>query len=207
MEIEECLTIHPSPSLGNGIFVANFQLKPLVTETIHRQEDPTTLAKRLSEQNIADLEKGVDAVKPKRKKKQGRKKGEMLKIKLPKSLRASVDRLSVPRIFQVEKKQGFLERKHTIYDSLGKPISRPGTTKDSSDVNGSVDLTEAQVENMKVEEGDDLDRQFADLGVMGISIKKFFGPRADALEKLHKQQTSLNQLRWTYPVPNPTVWK
>lgn len=108
-EIEECLTIHPSLNTGNGIFVANFQLKEIV-KPIHRVEDPEVVAKRISDMTVSEIQQQqVEEEKPKRKKKEGRQKGERLKIKLPKAMRLAVERLSKPKRYIFEDLYSFKE--------------------------------------------------------------------------------------------------
>lgn len=96
-QIEECLTINPSIERGNGIFIANFQLKELVKE-IHRQEVQEVELNRVTELNIQQLQ--TLQIKSKQRKNGERQKGERLKIRLIKKQRLSVERLSAPKIIK-----------------------------------------------------------------------------------------------------------
>lgn len=211
LDIEECLTISPSKQTGNGIFMANFQLKPLVHDT-HRQEDAETLAKKLAEQSIASLEKEVVQEKPKRKKKPlGRKRGEPLKIRLPKALRASVERLSIPRLFSAgREKFEFIRKRSLSQKSLSSKNQSQTEFEEAEQPQEYQSADEVGAESHpKATGGEEVSEEVrnVDIGVYGISIKKFFNPRAEAIEALKTQHKSLQKIRWAYPIPNPTVWK
>ncbi len=197
-DIQECLTIHPSEKSGNGIFLANFQLKPLVVE-VHRHEDPLTLAKRLSEQSINALEQQMVEIpmRKKKSKKQGRKKGEPLKIRLPKAMRASVERLSMPRNF-------VLEQKAVVAIEKPKSAGKQVVTQTAEDNDLALEECDDEAQDAELKE----EKQDVDITVFGMSVNKFYAPRKVALEALKKKkETPAVQMRWSFPVPNPTVWK
>ena len=203
-DIEECLTIKPSKETGNGLFMANFQLKPLVQE-VHRQDDPETIAKKLAGQSISALEKEQIDVKPKRRKKsQARKKGEMLKIRLPKALRASVERLSIPRLFSAGREKFELIKKKS---GLNKKKDSRQDIKLVDHQNYISDGIENNVLTSEIYKNNESFASSVDITVYGNSIKAFFNPRNDAIEALKRQNKSMQKIRWSFPVPNPTVWK
>ncbi|KAJ3373954.1 putative 28S rRNA (cytosine-C(5))-methyltransferase [Kappamyces sp. JEL0680] len=197
-DIQECLTIHPSEKCGNGIFIANFQLKPLVVE-VQRQEDPAVLAKRLSEQNIHAIEAAVVEV-PVRKKKPkptGRKRGEHLKIRLPKLLRESVERLSIPRMFKLEKKVSLVSEKRSSVVGATTAAAEESAQSLAIPV-GAPDPKPATAPK----------KVFSDteITVFGMNVEKFYSPRKEALDLLQKKE-QVSKARWKFPVPNPSVWK
>ena len=187
--------------------MANFQLKPLVQET-HRQDDAETVAKKLAEQSISSLERGAVLERPKRKSKPtgGRKKGEPLKIRLPKTLKASVERLSIPRLFSAGREA--FERKRSLSQKsfvVSKQSSHTEVAKDEG-VNGNNEEY-PQVQNDIIPSASIEGENNVDIEVYGVSLKKFFNPRNEAIEVLKKQPESTQMMRWIYPVPNPRVWK
>lgn len=189
-EIEECLAIQPSDQTGNGIFIANFKLKPNKVDEANKEEN---LDAKISTMNILDLEKPLHSVtKRKRKLPAQRKKGEKLKIHLPKQLKQSVERLSVPRASIQESKSIPQTPKKS-----SSAVSLQGIQQDTTD-DENYDIPKA------IPIGDDEDAPphlTADIGVFGTSLKRFYNPRSQAIKlidntKLLQPQPS----RWIYPV-------
>lgn len=173
-EYDECLTLHPEAIKGNGIFIAHFTLKPLEitkTEEIHR-----TMAS-VAEMSLADIETD-EPRKSSKKREGGRKKGEHLRIKLPKKLRESVERLSAPRIYfdQVRPSVNTISSKIT---EIQAPRGTPVTTLEQNH------------------------KSSFDIEAFGKSLKEFFVPKQQAM--LSIDQKKLGGLkngssRYLYPV-------
>jgi hypothetical protein len=177
-EIEECLTIDPSTGKGNGIFIAHFQLKPPKVEPErHRVHTQHT-----EHMTVGELEEQVEQVmKPKRKKKE-RKRGELLKFKLPKQLRSSVNRLSVPRLSTIDQKHQIIVKKDHKKEKV--PIA----------VSEKVAAVPVVLERTPSQQAE------FDMAVFGLSLSKFYGPRADALKQLQLKKMIANKPSWIYPV-------
>lgn len=80
--------------------------------------------------NINELQLAPEPVKRK-KKAEGRKRGEKLKIRLPKSLKASVERLSIPRNIAM-----------VIKVERAKRLEREGS---KGEVGSSLDLSDSEI--------------------------------------------------------------
>jgi 16S rRNA C967 or C1407 C5-methylase (RsmB/RsmF family) len=185
--IEECLTIEPSTLKGNGIFIAHFQLKPKETKK-PEAEKHRIHTQQTEEMTVQELEHQlVEVIKPKRKKKE-RKRGEPLKIKLPKQLRYSVDRLSVPRSFVLDQKEKEIKikKESSKFDIVDSKFEKKTTLKV---------FEEAPTEVKQKDANQDLD-----VAVYGISLSKFYGPRALALQELNLKKVLTKPKRWIYPV-------
>ncbi|KAJ3322853.1 putative methyltransferase nsun7 [Boothiomyces sp. JEL0866] len=190
-EIDECFAIRPSNTTGNGIFIANFQLKPPKEEQVAEK-----LSNRVSQLNINEIEDHPEPAAPKRKRKSfTRKKGEKLHLHLPKQLKESVTRLSMPRALTKSlggSKAILIEKQLQPAKSVEKIVAKEPLEKD------------IQYDTPKEETN--LDAQ--DIGVFGVSLQKFYGPRTEAIKAIEKLPREVPQkLRWVYPVPNPTKWK
>jgi hypothetical protein len=185
--IEECLTIEPSTSKGNGIFIAHFQLKPKETKK-PEPEKHRVHTHQTEELTVKELEHElIETIKPKRKKRE-RKRGEPLKIKLPRQLRTSVDRLSVPRAFVLDKREKEIQVK--------KESSKVELLDGKLEKQPSLKQVE---ETPKASKQKDMSRDL-DVAVYGISLSKFYGPRALALQEIDLKKVLTKPKRWIYPV-------
>jgi hypothetical protein len=178
--IEECLSIKPSTTKGNGIFIAHFQIKPLEVKELEPEDNCIFRCDSILS-SINDLQNQNETVPKSKGKKKERKRGEPLKIKLPKQLRSSVNRLSVPRITSLELKGD------------AKVIN--GILKNETE---SAARTTNKLETIVPEKLES--QEEIDISVFGLSLKKFFGPRASALKQIHAQKSVPEQSRWIYPV-------
>ncbi|KAJ3209744.1 hypothetical protein HDU67_005963 [Dinochytrium kinnereticum] len=223
-EMEECLKIRPSES-GNGVFLSHLYKLPTESELQQLRDEEERL--RLLEESAAtlassqtfnlsslSLESDKSTARRGRKlrkkqrpesgdgKKNDRKRSERVSTnslpRLSKTLSQSVNRLSVPR--------------RRSPDSIGK--SRGGNTKlsrhDSKHDDTAVDddeeeeggeesdaEEEGKVEGKKKRRKQGM-RQFGfDFGVFGFSLKKFYAPKAIALQQI---ATAPVDLRWKYPI-------
>jgi hypothetical protein len=135
-EYDECLTIHPEEINGNGIFIAHFQIKPAECKKVAPMHRINTTLTGL---NLTELEEETRGSISKKEKKTGRQKGERLRIRLPKKMRDSVERLSAPRLYVDHERESlfeqarinsnviqFSERNHTKHFS--KKLPAPAAT-------------------------------------------------------------------------------
>ncbi|KAJ3275849.1 putative 28S rRNA (cytosine-C(5))-methyltransferase [Terramyces sp. JEL0728] len=185
-EIEECFTIRPSNNTGNGIFMANFQLKPPKEE---EKEAHEKLSTRVSQLNINQIEEQPDLTITQRKRKSFvRKRGDKLHLQLPKLLKESVTRLSMPRALSKSlggSKSILIEKQLQSVRHNPKPVSK--------------EAPEKEIANNSAAGEPSLEGQ--DIGVFGVSLQKFYGPRTEALKAIEKLPREIPQkLRWVYPV-------
>ncbi|KAI8927514.1 hypothetical protein BC831DRAFT_452189 [Entophlyctis helioformis] len=151
-------------------------------------------------------------------------------IKLPKAISESVQRLSVPRTMQIElkKKQQLellqRERKMMLDRANAVPVrmlvaeglarvKRTGRTtgrrwrtgRDSTAwlKSGGGGGSMESLEGRSTVGSRARRTEYADISVFGVSLAKFYGPQLDAIKRLQAE----NDLRWSYPVPNPRPWK
>jgi hypothetical protein len=120
-----------------------------------------------------------------------------------------VERLSIPRLFSAGREKFELIRKKS--QSQKSLVSSKNTSQTEivqeehyPDYQASAETGENEPSTIT---GEGTEERNVDISVYGMSLKKFFVPRNEALEKLKNQQKSMQKIRWSYPVPNPTVWK
>jgi hypothetical protein len=172
-EYDECLTIHPEEVNGNGIFIAHFTLKPpeiIKTKEIHR-----TVAS-VAGMSLGDIE-AEEPRKSTKKRETGRKKGEHLRIKLPKKLRESVKRLSAPRFYYDQTRPSvnvITSKIPELQAPRGAPISTEEDHKNSFDIEA-----------------------------FGKSLKEFFVPKQQAMLSIDQKKLGgfkKGSSRYLYPV-------
>jgi hypothetical protein len=128
----------------------------------------------------------------------------MLIIRLPKALRASVERLSIPRLFSAGREKFELIKKKS---GLNKKKDSRQDIKLVDHQNYISDGIENNILTSEIYKNNESFASSVDITVYGNSIKAFFNPRNDAIEALKRQNKSMQKIRWSFPVPNPTVWK
>lgn len=188
-----CFSIFPSESNGNGVFLAHFALKK--APTLETQEDPVIDSSETlnnEENNVTTKER-----KPRLSKSIGKSKplDALVKIKkLPKHVIRSIERLSIPRI-SVEGIPQIL--KNIKSDEIKDNDLREKILVDSFSslkMGKSMTLTDENTKNT-----DEID-----IAIFGISLKKFYSPRTEALKVMEQENVWLRQ---KFPVPNPRPWK
>ncbi|KAJ2994941.1 hypothetical protein HDV02_001170 [Globomyces sp. JEL0801] len=190
-DIDECLTINPSDQTGNGIFVANFKLKPPPPEkTINELQH---IEVQQSQLTINDLDRKEDFKSVTRRKRKSiiRKKGEPLKVFLPKQLRESVTRLSVPRISVLPEAKDIKLHQQAQFKHESSSKHLPLTKYPSS-------LAEEFDTSNTAENEDSIPK--ADITVFGVSLENFNKPRSVAIEVMKAKQVPLKSNKWIYPV-------
>ncbi|KAJ3251106.1 hypothetical protein HDU77_006135 [Chytriomyces hyalinus] len=130
--------------------------------------------------------------------------------KLPKNLELSVNRLSVPRrptFLHDESGDTSGGIRHTVHRTKQtKAIHRHDSKGvQDDDLLGSDNEDHANVDDA-LEGGGGFDE--VDINIFGVSLKKFYEPRAHAVREMKIQHIQpIDTLRWRYPVPNPRPWK
>jgi hypothetical protein len=176
-ENEDYCQIEPDIDNGNGIFIAHFGLKSAVIELE---------AEELQNLSICDLE-ATELVTPTRvvrKKRPPKIEKSRPSLRLSRQLRNSVKRLSAPRQFIVD-------------GAAAASIKKEKEGSKSSVVDQEITIsTDAKIDN-------DAQKAFEemDIGIFGISLKRFYHPMAEALALIEKSKPS------AFPVPNPRPWK
>ncbi|KAJ3322157.1 putative methyltransferase nsun7 [Blyttiomyces sp. JEL0837] len=212
-EIEECLKIAPSRE-GNGVFITCFTRKgepkisaATVDETearVQTEEDNDAhsddgaahrrrTAKVLGHDDASE-ETGAKKPKRLRKKRHAHPSGP----KLSKTLSESVSRLSVPR------------RNFNEEDLTAEKKTKPerALKRHDSKHSGATEHEGANDEEgdfAKVKNSGSQSLLDFDIGVFGISLKRFYEPKAKAIKQIEISPPDV--ARWRYPVPNPRPWK
>eukprot|EP00842_Homolaphlyctis_polyrhiza_P001041 jgi/Hompol1/1938/HPOL_001410-RA len=231
-EIDECLTIHPSEQAGNGVFIACFQ-KKAVHKTDADSDTEDGVQRRISSLNITDLDshakhlgnKDATAANANRQENTRRKRRTgsankskpriTAKIKLPKGMSETIQRLSVPRTVQLEQKKQKLEQQlsklrlrrslagENGYNQAGKDAAglrlsdhdpEDGAGDGDWQDDGAHDYGEYHVPGSRSHR---IDKQFSDISVFGISLSKFYGPRMEAMKRIQAEDM---KAQWSYPV-------
>ncbi|KAH6581589.1 hypothetical protein BASA61_009008 [Batrachochytrium salamandrivorans] len=227
IEMSECLVVHPSEQTGNGVFLACFQKKPshIIPEDTDNV-DPDSISRRVSDLTISEMDSqmkegvettpSVDAKTKKKRKNSAQRQGKVRTtayMKLPRGLSESVNRLSIPRAIQLERKQHRIEQlnqhqKLKTHDERSKnrlvhsdPAAQIEECSSGKEDNQMDDLHEQMDLGSR---GSVYGYQCNDISIFGSSLTKFYGPRMEAIKKLEAQE---DDLRWKYPVPNPRAWK
>ncbi|KAJ1342402.1 hypothetical protein BSLG_003027 [Batrachochytrium salamandrivorans] len=216
----ECLVVHPSEQTGNGVFLACFQKKPshIIPEDTDNV-DPDSISRRVSDLTISEMDSqmkegvettpSVDAKTKKKRKNSAQRQGKVRTtayMKLPKGLSESVNRLSIPRAIQLERKQHRIEQlnqhqKLKTHDERSKnrlvhsdPAAQIEECSSGKEDNQMDDLHEQMDLGSR---GSVYGYQCNDISIFGSSLTKFYGPRMEAIKKLEAQE---DDLRWKYPI-------
>ncbi|KAI8850291.1 hypothetical protein BC829DRAFT_389713 [Chytridium lagenaria] len=223
-EIEECLKIRPSEH-GNGVFLASLNRLPTeqelraereAAERIKEMEEAAAIAASsqtlgLSSLSLNDEKSGKRGRKLRKKQRPGsggigkERKGEGARRsthslpRLSKSLSESVNRLSVPRRRSPEP----LEKEMGRSKSDAKLTRHDSKNDEEDDAFGGSDEEEVKEEVTRKRTKRRVGYGF-DIGVFGISLKKFYAPQAIAIKQI-EQTPDINT--WRYPVPNPKPWR
>ncbi|KAJ3151516.1 putative 28S rRNA (cytosine-C(5))-methyltransferase [Geranomyces variabilis] len=165
-EFEECLKILPTESTGNGIFIASFQHIPPEPEVPEQDDQPEAV---------------LEKPRKKRRKPHVRQKGEFFLPRLPKALAASVNRLSVPRGLGRSLGQTRTSDEGALNKSKDSGVSAVGGS--GEEIAGVIPAAEGGPLSPKAKPSRRSQYQTA-IGVMGISLKEFYGPRDAAVKRM-----------------------
>jgi hypothetical protein len=181
---KSCFLIEPSPTQGNGIFIAHFTMIPKIIE--RELQDLTLAALDMEARDSSCIKQDRNDIKKSHTELHEERKTEKKKAKLTKKLRESVERLSNHRLSTTKPKE---VSKADSNKNLCKSTS--AATVDNGDVAESSENIAEDPEQPKFEDN---------IIVYGMSLKKFYNPKVLALESMKKISDLTPSRRWVYPV-------
>lgn len=175
-----CLTVLPSENNGNGVFLAQFRLKKLSIPA----EEEVAVETGAEDFNIVELD-GAIKKRISTKTRQATPMKPIVFRRIPKHIKRSVKRLSIPRRLMGEvivtpkqhRQSVAEERIESVRSSLSHLRVRPDT---GAETDAELDIGE-----------------YIDIGIFGMSLKGFYGPRAEAMKMIKNEEISM---KWGYPV-------
>ncbi|KAJ3171281.1 putative 28S rRNA (cytosine-C(5))-methyltransferase [Irineochytrium annulatum] len=218
-EIEECLKIKPSQQ-GNGVFIASLLRVPPPEPTPSPDADPSVI-----ESQDLTVSGALDGATPRDS--TNSKRGRKSRKNRPGSGNGIVGRAGGggkgprrPKSSHGGKKSnaGKLARHDSKADAEDGGEEDEGDDGDEDVAENSAGRRGGRVRRAKGPGGngdgkkdssDSLEFSY-DFGVFGVSLKRFYAPKALALQQMGTSATTgpaNDPMRWRYPVPNPRPWK
>ncbi|TPX31254.1 hypothetical protein SmJEL517_g05356 [Synchytrium microbalum] len=191
----------PSAS-GNGIFVASFTKCVIPIDHTNEMDgiDVSFGISPAADMTASLQHLNVSGTNKKRRVKKSRNSVDSLNSsKRPSVLTKSQLKASVERLSSTTK-----QVKSSSNSNRASQIAKKASQQSEDDDDKDGDA-EDKDEEAKGDEEDD-QHQFdygLDFVILGVSLKEFYAPKAEALTVLARKQP----FRWSYPVPNPMPWK
>lgn len=200
----EMFFMKPNNVDGNGIFMAQFILKPIaITSSPEMHElDSTETIKDSME--LLMIEKCNDGNKKRQPNAQYTDPVVIIAVskRIPRHVKRAVKRLSVPRRFKGEIIISDKLKKELLNSTVSKPrVSQSLQTR-------KIATTSCEIGTGTKKSGFEKDLMGSiDFGIFGTSLTNFYSPFEEAIKEIANQESIKRASRWKYQLPNPSIWK